>query len=206
MPRYLLLGAIAMTAACANTFAPLMAPTVSTEAVALREGNYTLDPDHAALLFKVGHLGFSKFVGRFERFDVSLHFDEQAPETARVDAAIDMTSLDVANDEFAATLMGPKWFDAERFPETSFQSTSIDITGDNEGVLTGDLTMHGVTQPVTMDIVFNGGGFDRLRGAYVIGLSGTTKVSRSDFGVTRFPVLVSDTVELEIEAEFLKRD
>lgn len=195
-----------MATSCASAVAPLLAPSVETSATALKPGNYELDDKHAALLFKVGHLGFSKFVGRFERFDATLDFDETSPEDARVEAVIDMTSLDVANDSFANTLMGPNWFDAEQFPETIFRSQSIEITGENTGILSGELTMHGVTNPVTMDVVFNGGGFDRLRSAYVVGLSGTTTVRRSDFGVDRFQILVSDKVELEIEAEFLRRD
>lgn len=192
---------LALTASCASA----LAPNINTDPTALKPGNYELDRDHAALLFKVGHLGFSKYVGRFERFDVGLDFDAETPETSKIEAVIDMTSLDVANDPFANVLMGPNWFDANQFPETIFRSTGIEITGDNTGVMSGDLTMHGVTRPVTMSVTFNGGGFDRLRGAYVIGMSGHSTVSRRDFGVSRFGFLVSDKVELEIEAEFKKR-
>lgn len=196
--------ALVVTFGCA-ALAPALAPNVNTNPTALKPGNYILDRDHAALTFKVGHLGFSKFVGRFERFDVSLEFDREMPENSRVEAVIDMTSLDVANDDFARTLMGPNWFDANQFPETIFRSTGIEITGDNAGVMTGDLTMHGVTRPISMDVTFNGGGFDRLRGAYVVGMSARAKVNRSEFGVDRFQGLVSDIVELDIEAEFVKR-
>lgn len=192
---------LTLAASCASA----LAPTVNTDPTALKPGNYELDRDHAALLFKVGHLGFSKYVGRFERFDVSLTFDEENPEAAEIEAVVDMTSLDVANDPFANTLMGPGWFDANQFPETLFRSTGIEITGDNTGVMSGDLTMHGVTQPITMDVVFNGGGFDRLRSAYVIGMSAKATVSRRAFGVDRFGLFVSDKVDLEIEAEFIRR-
>ncbi len=192
---------LAFAASCASA----LAPSVNTDPTALKPGNYELDRDHAALIFKVGHLGFSKYVGRFERFDVSLDFDEDNPESAKIEAVVDMTSLDVANDPFANVLMGPNWFDANQFPETIFRSTGIEITGDNTGVMTGNLTMHGLTQPVSMVVTFNGGGFDRLRGAYIIGMSAQTGVSRRSFGVSRFGILVSDKVELEIEAEFRKR-
>lgn len=192
--------------ACANMLGAAFKPTVNTEPTALKPGNYALDPDHAALIFKVEHLGFSKFVGRFDRFDVSLEFDQENPEAAQVEAVIDMTSLNVANDDFGNVLMGPNWFDAGQFPETTFRSTSIEITGDNTGVMTGDLTMHGVTRPATMEVTFNGGGFDRLRGAYVIGLAAYADVDRTDFGVDRFQGLVGNDVELEIHAEFVKRN
>lgn len=192
-----------LCAGCA-ALAPVFAPKVNADATALKAGNYSLDPAHASLLFKIDHLGFSTYVGRFNSFDISLDFDETDPTAARVEAVIDMTSLDVANDDFANTLTGSNWFDANQFPEAVFQSTAITVTGDNRGALTGDLTLHGVTQPVTLDVTFNGGGSDRLRGAYVIGLSATSQISRKAFGVDRFDGLVGDQVQIEIEAEFLR--
>ncbi|MEO0398608.1 MAG: YceI family protein [Pseudomonadota bacterium] len=199
--RFVVLCVFLAAASCASA----LAPRVNTEADALRPGNYELDTEHAALLFKVGHLGFSSYVGRFERFDVSLQFDENDPTAARVDALIDMTSLNVANPSFSKTLQGPDWFDAEQFPDARFRSTGIEVTGDNTGVLTGDFTMHGVTKPITMDVIFNGGGYDVLRGAYILGMSATAKVKRSEFGVSKFRPLVRDTVKIEIEAEFMRR-
>lgn len=200
-PSVVLLSLLA-AAGCAS----LLKPEVSAEPAALRAGQYELDPDHAALIFKVGHLGFSQFVGRFEEFDASLDFEEADPASARVEAIIDVTSLDVADDEFAATLTGPGWFDAETFPKAAFRSTAIEITGADEGVVAGDLTLRGVTQPVELNVVFNGGGRDRLRGgAYVVGFSVSGTISRSAFGVDRFEGLVGDDVRLEIEAEFLRR-
>ncbi|MEM8936122.1 MAG: YceI family protein [Pseudomonadota bacterium] len=188
-------------AGCAAAFKP----NVTAEPIALQSGEYALDKEHAALVFKVGHLGFSKFIGRFENFDVALDFDEQNPQDARVEAVIDMTSLDIANDSFAAQLMGPGWFDAEQFPQAVFRSTQIEITGDNTGRMTGELTLRGVTHPVAMDVIFNGGARDNIRRAYVIGLSAQGAFSRKAFGVDRYSLFVGDAVELEIEAEFMKK-
>ncbi|MEM6415128.1 MAG: YceI family protein [Pseudomonadota bacterium] len=198
--RVVVFSAFLIATSCASA----LAPKVNTEREALRPGNYELDTEHAALLFKVGHLGFSRYVGRFERFNVALLFDESDPTAARIDAIIDMTSLNVANPKFSKKLQGPKWFDAEQFPQARFRSTDIRVTGENTGILIGDFTMHGITQPIEMDVVFNGGGFDALRGAYILGLSATTKIKRSDFGVDRFKRFVKDTVEIEIEAEFIR--
>ena len=186
--------------------AAVLKPDVSTEPQALRAGAYALDPAHRALLFKIDHLGFSAYVGRFDAFDASLDFDEANPESARVEAVIEMASLDVGDEEFAETLKGPNWFDAATFPQAVFRSTSIDVTGDNRGVMIGDLTLHGVTAPVSLDVVFNGGGTDRLRrGAYVVGFSASGSFRRSDFGIDRFSGLIADDVAIEIEAEFLRR-
>lgn len=201
MTRALLWLAAALSlSACAS----LVTPNVSTASTALRSGGYSLDPHHASLVFKINHLGFSNYVGRFERFDASLDFDAAEPTAARVDAVIDMTSLDVANDEFAATLMGPNWFDAAQFPQAVFHATSITTTGDQTGVMTGDLTLHGVTRPVTLDVTFNGGAQDILRRAYVVGFSAHGSINRDDFGVDRFDGVISDQVTIEIEAEFEK--
>ncbi len=205
LTRTLALAACLIAGGCASVLAPALKPNVSTEAAALREGTYALDTDHAALLFKIDHLGFSAFAGRFERFDVSLDFDPENPRAARIEAIIDMTSLDIANDAFATELMGPKWFDAENHPETVFRSTGINVTGENTGTMTGDLTLHGITLPATLDIVFNGGGNDRLRSAYVVGFSATTTINRSAFGVDRFSGLITEEVSIEIEAEFIRK-
>jgi len=199
------IAAMILAAGCASALAPVLKPNVSAEATALRDGAYELDKTHAALHFKIDHLGFSEFVGRFERFDASLDFDAETPQAARIDAVIDMASLDIANDEFAATLMGPDWFDAGAFPEAVFRSTAIEVTGDNTGVMTGEMTLHGVTAPVSFDVTFNGGGNDRLRRAYIVGFSATAVIDRMAFGVDRFKGLIADDVIIEIEAEFIRK-
>ncbi|MEO1135567.1 MAG: YceI family protein [Pseudomonadota bacterium] len=200
-----LILALVFVSGCASVLAPALKPSVEQDAAALRGGQYALDPAHAALLFRIDHLGFSKFVGRFEVFDASLDFDEAGPADARIEALIDMTSLDIANDEFAETLMGPGWFDTGAFPNARFESTAIAVTGDTTGAMTGNLTMNGVTEQITLDVTFNGGGRDRLRGAYVVGFSAEGRISRAAFGVDRFSGVIADEVEIEIEAEFLRR-
>lgn len=184
--------------------ASLIAPNVKTEPAALKAGEYRIDPNHRALLFKIDHSGYSHFVGRFETFDVSLDFDASSVAAAHVEAEIDMTSLDVANDDFARTLTGPSWFDAAAYPKALFRSTSIEKTGENKGRVAGDLTLHGVTAPITLDVAFNGGAQDILRGGYVVGFSAKGTISRKTFGVDRYESLVGDAVDIEIEAELVK--
>ncbi|OFX02527.1 MAG: hypothetical protein A3E78_02330 [Alphaproteobacteria bacterium RIFCSPHIGHO2_12_FULL_63_12] len=190
-----------LIAGCAS----LIAPKVATEPAALKAGAYALDQNHASLLFKVDHLGYSSYVGRFEKLDATLDFDAADVSTAHVEAKIDIASLDVANDAFAQTLTGADWFDAAAFPEAIFKTTSIEKTGETQGRMTGDLTLHGVTAPVTLDVAFNGGAQDILRGGYVVGFSARGTISRKTFGVDRFEGIVGDEVEIDIEAEFVKR-
>lgn len=191
---------IVAAASCAS----LVAPKVASEPAALKPGGYALDQKHASLLFKVSHLGYSSYVGQFEKFDAMLDFDDANATASHVEAKIDIASLDVANDEFAKTLTGPNWFDAAAFPEAVFISKEIERTGETTGRLTGDLTLHGVTHPVTLDVVFNGGAQDVLRGGYVVGFSARGHFSRKAFGVDRFEGIVGDDVAIEIEAEFVK--
>lgn len=184
--------------------AAVVRPDISSEPAALRAGAYRLDPEHAALIFRIDHLGFSKFVGRLERFDATLDFDAGDPERAAVDARIEMASLDVANDDFARTLLGPGWFNAAASPEARFVSTKVEKTGETSGRMTGDLTLNGVARPVTLDVAFNGGANDILRGGYVVGFSAQGVISRGDFGVDKFDGIFGDEVEIEIEAEFVR--
>jgi polyisoprenoid-binding protein YceI len=203
LTRLIWLATILPALACVSC-ASVLAPRVSTEIEDVREGAYRLDKDHASIIFKIRHLGFSNYVGRFERFDVAVDFDENNLEATQVEALIDMTSLDVANDAFAERLMGPNWFDAERHPQARFVSNSIEVTGENTGIVRGDFTMRGVTRPIEMEVIFNGSGFDVIRGAFILGLSAETTIRRSEFGVSRFIPLASDRVRIEIEAELMK--
>jgi polyisoprenoid-binding protein YceI len=192
--------ALLMIAGCAS----LVAPKVRTEPAALRAGEYRIDPNHRALLFRIDHSGYSHFVGRFESFEIALDFDASDVAAAHVEAEIDMASLDVALDDFARTLTGPNWFDAAAYPKAVFRSTSVQKTGENTGRVMGDLTLHGVTAPITLDVAFNGGAQDILRGGYVVGFSAKGTISRKAFGVDRYESLVGDAVDIEIEAELVK--
>lgn len=194
---FALIGILILTG-CASA----LAPNVSSETKALKSGQYALDPTHASILFKIDHLGFSNYIGRFELFDASLNFDEENPSLASVEATIDMASLDIANDSFAETLLGPDWFDAGRFPQAVFRSGAINVTGQNTGTIAGELTLKGVTAPISLDVTFNGGARDLIRSAYIVGFSATGTIDRTIFGIDRFAGVIGNDVKIEIEAEF----
>ena len=190
---------------CTSLIAPLVKPHVTADLTALKAGDWKLDPAHAALLFRIDHLGYSDLIGRFETFDVSLTGDASDPSAARAEAVIDMTSLDMANDDFAAELMGPKFFDAEAYPQAVFRTLKVRPGEDGNAEVDGELTLHGVTKPVTLHVHFNGTAYDRIRGADVAGFSATATIDRSDFGVSAFSGIVTDEVRIEIQAEFEKQ-
>jgi len=199
-----LAAGLLLLSAC-NTLAASVAPEATAERIALKTGDYSLDNAHTAVTFKVNHLGFSNYVGRFEVAEARLDFDADNPTAAKLEANIDIDSLDIANDAFAETLIGSSWFDAGNHPTATFLSTIIEVTGETTGVVTGDLTLKGVTRPIVLDVTFNGGDNDPLRGGYAIGFSATGKFNRSDFGISKFVGPVSDSVTLEVEVEFVRK-
>ena len=182
----------------------LAQPNVKAEAAALRAGDYTLDPQHAVLLWKVNHLGYSKYVGRFNEFDASLTYDPEDPSTAQVAVIVKTASVDVNFPKFEDDLRGGAWFNSAKFPEATFESTAVALDETGTGTVSGDFTMLGVTQPVTFDVTFNGGARNLLNQKYTVGFEVNGVIKRSDFGMTTLLPAVGDEVELEIHAEFLK--
>jgi polyisoprenoid-binding protein YceI len=203
LAAFALASALAL-ASCNSLAAAVLKPDVQAAPVSVPAGDYTLDKAHASILFKIDHLGYSTYVGRFERFEASLTGDPSSPESAQVTATVDMTSLNIANPDFAAELMGPDWLDAEGFPQASFKTYGLKIVGENEADISGDLTLKGKTQAVIIRARLNGSAYDRLRGADVVGFSATLPISRSAFGVDKYAGLITDEVLLEIEAEFVR--
>ena len=174
-------------------------------------GDYTLDKAHASLVFKVDHLGFSSFTGRFARFDAKLRFDPTRPTAARLDVRIDPRSIESDNPpaNFLAMLQGVDWLDAERYPEMTFRSTSVSGLGGRRLRVRGDLTLHGTTRPVELVATFNGGYAGHPMDPYArIGFSARSRLKRSDFGIALgIPepgsrMGVGDVLEVFIEAEF----
>jgi len=175
-------------------------------------GLYYMDRSHTSVTFQVNHLGFSHYTARFSRVNGQLQFDPGHPEAMRVEAAIDPTSLELNAPPagFHDQLMGKGWFEAAQFPQITFRSTRVKVTGPHAASVTGDLTLHGVTHPVMLDVVYNGGwppnGFDP--GGARIGFSAHGVLKRSDFGMANgvpapgSTLGVGDEVDIAIETEF----
>ena len=183
----------------------LLTPDFNTDVAELRGGAYTLDKDHASLVFEINHLGFSTFIGGFDDFEASLDFDPENVANSSLEVIVNMDSLDINLPEFEEELKGDNWFDAAQFPQAVFRTTSYVGPGEGEGahVFIGDLTMHGVTAPVTLNVVFNGGGRNFLTRSYTLGFAATAEFKRSDFGVDRFTNFgVGDDIKLDINVEF----
>lgn len=186
---------------------PVVADPAKTTAPA---ATYTLDKNHSTVVFRLSHLGFSKYTGGFAKLDGTLHFDPAHPEAMSVTATIDPKSLTIPSPPagFRDTLLGKTWLDAAQYPEITFRSTKVLKTGANTADVTGDFTLHGVTKPVVLHTTFNGGyaanAFDGAR----VGFSAKTSIRRSDFGIAYgLPAPgtnlgVGDNIDVTIETEW----
>lgn len=198
-------GVRAPIAAIVALLAVLVAPAHA--APLAPKGTYTLDPDHAHVLFSVRHMALSSFYGEFGKVTGTLTFDQTNPEKCALSVQIDMHGIDTHVPELDERLTDSV-FQVDKYPTASFTATKIARTGDKTGTVTGDLTLAGVTKPVTLSVTFNGGnGTGEQMQPYRIGFDATATVKRSDFGLTHmiWTGFISDDVQLLIEAEAVRR-
>src|SRR6187549_1783366 len=174
-------------------------------------GAYTLDKPHTSLIFRVSHMTFSNFTGRFTNISAKLDFDPAHLANSRISVTIDPRSIssDNAPAGFLEMLSGKDWLDAQKFPQMAFRSKAVDVTGANTFRIRGELTLHGVTRPITLDASYNGGYAGQPMDPHArIGFSARGKFKRSDFGVSiGIPAPgsnmgVGDEVEVVFESEF----
>jgi len=171
----------------------------------IQAAEYELDNKgaHAFIQFKIKHLGFSWLLGRFNRFDGRFTYDEQKPEQASVIVNIDTASIDSNHAERDKHLRGKDFLDVKKYPQAKFVSTSFHETGDDKAVLKGDLTLHGVTKAIELDVEHIGHGADPW-GGYRRGFSATTLLTLSDFNINFDLGPASRQVELFISVEGIK--
>jgi polyisoprenoid-binding protein YceI len=178
------------------------AQAVSHDAAATQEGTYSVEPAHTRVLFSVSHMGFTTWYGEFTGVSGNLNLNPKAPAKSTLEIHIPVASLSTSNATVDGELKGDKWFDAAQFPEIVFKADKITQTGKATAKVTGDLTFHGVTKPVTLAVKFNGAGTNVLDKKYTAGFEVTGKIKRSDFGVKTYVPLVGDDVDLIISAGF----
>jgi len=175
-------------------------------AAAAHAANWKVDGSHTTVGFSVSHI-FTSVHGRFDRFDGTIVFDPEAPESAIVRATVEAASINTNNTKRDKHLRSDDFFDVEKHPTLSFESTG-GVTGmkENRGKLAGNLTLHGVTKPVVFDVTFHGQGKDPW-GNVRAGFSAILKINRKDYGLNWNEVLetggllVGEEVEIRIDAE-----
>ncbi|TAJ72275.1 MAG: polyisoprenoid-binding protein [Phenylobacterium sp.] len=200
MPRY---AATALAISLLASGAAAADPT-SRDPARVPAGSYDLDPRHAALLVKVPHMGgFSRYTMRFRVLSGAFAYDPANWQATKVTIAVDPKSIDTEDNVFNKTVAG--YFEPEKYPVISFASTGLTTTEEGKGQLNGDLTLHGVTKPIVLDVEFNGVGPGLLGAGTRMGFSGTGRIKRSEFGVTGGRPFAGDTVDLAFEVEFVKK-
>ena len=181
---------------------PMSATTASS--------TWNIDPAHSAAEFKVRHMMISNVKGKFSGLSGVLKLDESDHSRSTVEVSIPAASVSTVDEKLDAHLRNEDFFDVQKFPTITFQSTSIRSTGGRDYEVTGDLTIRGVTQTVTLNVADFSEPSKDPWGNLRIGLSGSTKVNRKDFGlVWNAPlefggVLVGDEVTITLDVQFIK--
>ena len=169
---------------------------------------YELDPEHVAIAFLVDHIGYAKTLGKFLEVEGSFLFDETVPSVSELEVAIAADSVFTAHERRDDHVRSNDFLAADDHPEITFVMTGAEPSGPRTGQVLGDLTIRGVTRPVSLDVTWNKSGSYPFNNNYVTGISARTTIKRSDFGMT-YAVengLVGDEVEIIIEAEAIRQD
>lgn len=179
--------------------------TFATTTAAVTSEIYTLDPLHTAVLWHINHLGFSVYSGKWFIHEGSLFLDPTHPEKSHVNANILMKDVDTGNSELNEHLEGPAFFDVSRYPMATFKSTKVKLTGEKTANVYGVLTLHNISKPILLNVSLNKVGVNFITDKPSVGFSATTSIKRSDFGLTTLLPMLSDQVDIEIEAEGSKK-
>ncbi|WIY25101.1 YceI family protein [Parasedimentitalea psychrophila] len=167
---------------------------------------YVLDAPHSQITFSYNHLGFSTTRGMFSGFQGEVMFDQENPAASSVSVSMPARSMFTGWQERFDQFMTEDFFGADEKEMIRFQSTSIEVTGDNLAKITGDLTLNGVTKVVVLDTVLNQVGDHPMAGKPWAGFDATTSILRSDFDLGKFAPFVSDEVTIQISIEAMKAD
>lgn len=184
-----------------NRMLPMLVLSLLALAVPALAAQYEIDTAHSAISFKIKHLTISSVKGSFDDFAGTFTFDPAAPKTGSVEAVIQAASISTGNTKRDEHLRAPDFFDVAQFPTITFKSTGLTMTSATEGTLSGDLTMHGVTKPVTLAVVFNGTIKDPW-GNDKAGFAATGKLDRTEFGLTYGKVMEGGGLMIGNEVEF----
>ncbi|MEU6444572.1 YceI family protein [Streptomyces sp. NPDC047046] len=185
------------------------APAAVSPDLAALTGDYTIDPVHSALGFSARHAMVTNVKGSFKDFEGTLHLDGADPSRSSASLDVKLDSVDTGAPDRDGHLKSADFFDVENHPLMTFRSTSAEALGGDEYRITGDLTIHGTTKPLTIDLEFNGSAKDPF-GNERVGFEGKAEILRSEWGLTYNAaletggVLVSDKIKLTLEISAIK--
>lgn len=174
----------------------------SPDPAAAQAGAFAADPGHTKVTWSVNHFGFSTYIGQFSAVAATMKLDPKDLSATSLEATVQTASLGTFNPALDTHIKSPDFLDTAKFPTATFKATGVTRTGERTADVTGDLTLHGVTKPITIHAVFNRGGANPVDKTYRLGFSGKAEIKRSDFGVKAYVPAIGDEVTLQIEAEF----
>ena len=183
-----------------GVFLPL-ALTALLAAAPARAERFAIDPVHTRVAFQVSHAGFSSPIGSFSGAQGTLDFDREDWRGARVEVRIPVATLELGDADWRRRVLDRTFFDAARFPEARFVSTQVEPRGADAALVSGDLTLHGVTRPIQLQVRLNRLARHPLTFRRTVGFSATATLSRKDFGMDNWRSLVGDEVRLLLEVE-----
>jgi len=164
-------------------------------------GLYKVDPTHAYITFSYNHLGLSNPVLAFDEFEIDMNLNNEDPTKSTVNVTIDANSIQTGSDIWKKHISGGSFFDLANHPTITFASTSIEAARDGNYNVTGDLTIKGQSNPVSLVVTINGAMNHPMSGNPTIGLQGTGEVLRSTFGMGKNAPHISDEVTINVTAE-----
>ena len=165
---------------------------------------FQIDPNHTAAQFSVRHMGISTVRGAFTKVSGSAQYDPSNPGKSSVEVTIDADSVDTRVTMRDYDLRSPNFFEVAKYPTITFKSKSVQSAGEGKLKIVGDLTIHGVTKEVTLDVDGPSAPVTDPKGNMHVGASGTTKINRKDFGVGTNPT-VGDEVTITIDVELIHK-
>ena len=181
-----------------------VAQTVSTsDPKAVKAGTYKVDAYHTQIVFSISHFGFTDYYGLFSGASGTLVLNPAQPSESKLDVSVPVQSLLTTVPVLDTQLKGDQWFDAAKFPNATFKSTKVTPSGKEDALIVGELTLHGVTKPVTLKAHLVGSGINPLDKSFTAGFEATGQVKRSDFGIKQYLPLVGDEVSLRIAGAFV---
>jgi polyisoprenoid-binding protein YceI len=180
---------------------PLAALLLAAGSATAAPVRYDLDPNHTRIDFSWTHFGFSHPMGRFDRFEGDFRFDPADPTQSSVTVTIPVDSIDTGVAKLDTHLKTDEFFDVARYPTATFKSTRVERSGEHGLKVTGDLTLHGVTKPLVLDVVINKVGQHPMAGRAAAGFDASATIKRSDFGISNYVPNVSDEITLSISTE-----
>lgn len=162
---------------------------------------YEFDTVHSQIIFKINHLGYSNSFGKFPTFRGELTFDQEDWSNSSTSVEIKAASIDLENKKWNDHMKNADFFHVDKYSKLSFKSTKLEKTGDNTGVLHGDLTILDKTRPVTLDLTLNKAGIHPMSEKQHVGFSARGTIKRSEWGMTYGVPAVADDVHIIIEVE-----